>query len=198
MSARQLLVLRHGRTETNERHVITGSMDIPLSPGGAAELSALRGRYPAANRFFTSGMLRARQSLALLYGEVPHTDFPDLGEYRFGIFEGRSHRDLLLEEPIYQAWFVRESDDVICPGGESNRMFAERVARGFRAVIAESWEGLAVLIAHGGVIRQMIRQFAPSAFEQKPPGNATGYLLTLGEGGEVLSAERFDGVAIAP
>jgi broad specificity phosphatase PhoE len=198
VSARQLLVLRHGRTETNERHVLTGAMDIPLSPGGAAELAALRGQYPTANRFFTSGMLRARQSLALLYGEVPHSDFPDLGEYRFGCFEGRNHRDLLLEEPIYRNWFARESEDVICPGGESNRMFAERVARGFRAIIAEQWEGLAVLIAHGGVIRQMIRQFAPAAFDQKPPGNAAGYLLTLGEDGGVLCAERFDGAAIAP
>lgn len=188
---RELLMLRHGVTEANEKRVFTGASDIPLSEGGRAALSPLLGTYPEANAFFTSGMLRARQTLALLYGDVPQVEIPDLAEYRFGDFEGRGHGDLFENEPVYRAWLSQESVDVVCPGGESRRMFDARVARGWRRLVAVPWDGRAVLVSHGGVLGSLMRQFAPGAQGYTPPFNVHGWRVWLSGGGDILRHEAF-------
>ena len=69
-------LIRHGRTRANEAHLYCGSTDLSLSPGGEEELKQLRYRLPPA-RFLTSGMARTEQTLALLFGEVPHNQAPE-------------------------------------------------------------------------------------------------------------------------
>lgn len=50
----RILLLRHGITEANEKHLYCGSTDLPLSPGGRAALR--RQEMPArAHGFITSG-----------------------------------------------------------------------------------------------------------------------------------------------
>lgn len=181
---REILVLRHGMTAANEQRLFTGSQDVPLSDRGIAELAAREGRYPPAVFFFTSGMLRARQTLALLYGEVPSIDIPDLAEINLGRFEGQRHDQLVETDSVYRAWLEDGAEDVICPGGESRRMFRERIQRGWEALAQHTWEGLAVLVTHGGVIHNLLGG--------APPTNGCGYRVTLGEAGEILASEAFE------
>ena len=64
---KRLILLRHGRTEGNERQLYYGATDIPLLPSGLQALqdAAARGVYPAPDgfTFVTSGMLRARSPI---------------------------------------------------------------------------------------------------------------------------------------
>lgn len=191
MHKRQLLMLRHGITEANEKRVFTGAMDIPLSPHGKMALKEISGTYPPGALYFTSGMVRAKQTLALLYGDVPAIDMPDLAEYRFGDFEGRGHADLWENEPQYREWVKREDMDIACPGGESYRMFDARVRLGFDVLCAHAWQGLSVLIAHGGVLAAIMRLYAHKGAWSQPPCNACGYRLHLGEGSKITGYEAF-------
>ncbi len=186
---REIRLLRHGRTETNEWRVFTGAMDIPLSEGGRAALAARAGTYPEANAFFTSGMLRARQTLETLYGGARSVDLPDLGEYRFGTFENRGHDELYASEPVYRAW-VGGDRNAVCPGGESMAMFDDRVAAGWRAVLGHAWDGLAVLVAHGGVICCILRQFGGNG-PVATPGNGDGYAVRLAGSGDIAGFEAY-------
>lgn len=187
---RELLVIRHGETEMNERKRFTGGQDVPLSEKGRRALSPLFGTYPAAALFFTSGMRRTRETLALLYGDVPSVAISELGETRLGRFEGRDHDTLYKTDPIYRAWL--ESMEVVPPGGESRRQFDARVVRGFEALRAHGWTGRAVLVAHGGVISSLMRQFAPAGFEQtKPIHNACGWMLRLDAAGNIVEYKDF-------
>lgn len=177
-------MIRHGVTGGNERGIYTGAMDIPLAPAGWAALRQSRTLYPRAGVFFTSGMLRARQTLCALYGDVQAAHIPDLGEYRFGAFEGRSHAQLYAQEPLYRAWLAEDGDGIICPGGESRQMFAARVGRGWQALASAPWDGLAVLVAHGGVLSVLLARLLPEEAPFDPPGNGCGWRLTLdGAGG---------------
>lgn len=128
---RKLLLLRHGMTEANEKGVFSGAIDLPLSERGRAALAPLRGRMPPASLFFTSGMLRARQTLEILYGHVDSVTVEELAEYRFGTFEMRSHADLFEKEPVYRLWLQEDALDIACPGGETRRAFEARVRSGF-------------------------------------------------------------------
>ena len=187
---RELLIVRHGPTEANERRVFTGAVDVPLSARGEAVILAKKPSFPPAQAFFTSGMLRANQTLALLYGDVPYTVIADLKEYNFGHFEGRGHDDLYREEPAYRAWLQEDALDVACPGGETRRAFSQRIARGWEALAAEPWDGLAVLVTHGGVISTLMPMLVPG-IEQVIPGNGEGYRLVLAEDGQVTAWEAF-------
>ena len=66
-----IYLIRHGKTEANEKHLYCGSTDLPLSEAGRAELQNLH--YDIKNvRFLTSGMKRANESLQILFGDVPY------------------------------------------------------------------------------------------------------------------------------
>ena len=66
----RILLLRHGITEANEKHLYCGSTDLPLSPAGRAALR--RQEMPApGTRFITSGMRRCNETLEALFGTVP-------------------------------------------------------------------------------------------------------------------------------
>ena len=56
-----IYLIRHGKTEANERRLYCGSTDLPLSEGGRAELMGIH--YDIQNvRFLTSGMKRCKRS----------------------------------------------------------------------------------------------------------------------------------------
>lgn len=188
---RELLLLRHGITEANQQHIYAGAMDVPLCEEGTQALADARGQYPQAVRFFTSGMLRARQTLQILYGDVAHTDIPALAEYRMGAFEGRSHDALYASEPLYRAWVSDGGDRVVCPGGESRQGFAARVGEGWHTLIAAEWSGLAVLVTHGGVIVSLLEQFAPSAPPYVNTPNGGGWRIALDSHGGITAYEAW-------
>lgn len=183
-------MLRHGVTDFNERRVFTGAGDIPLSPKGMERLAAERDKYPPANIFFTSGMLRARQTLQILYGDVPHVDIPALAEYNFGVYEGRSHDDLYENEPVYRKWLAQDLD-IACPGGETRRGFSVRVRGGFEALTAQEWAGLAVLVTHGGVLYEIAAQMGPETDGLTHPDNGAGWLALLAADGTIETLEAF-------
>ena len=92
----KLYLLRHGQTEGSLRNLYYGAANIPVLPESLEELhaAAQRGVYPKAQRYYTSGLLRTEQTLAAIYGDVPHTQLPGLREMDFGDFEMHSYEEL--------------------------------------------------------------------------------------------------------
>ena len=81
-----IYLIRHGKTEANERRLYCGSTDLSLSNAGKAELKKLH--YEIKNvRFLTSGMKRTNETLRVLFGNVPFEVNPRFREVDFGIFE---------------------------------------------------------------------------------------------------------------
>ena len=65
----KIVLLRHGLTEANEKHLYCGSTDLPLSPAGRAALRRLEMPAPGT-RFISSGMRRCNETLEALFGAV--------------------------------------------------------------------------------------------------------------------------------
>ena len=60
-----IYLIRHGKTEANEKHLYCGSTDLPLSEAGREELQSVH--YDIKNvRFLTSGMKRTEETLKTL------------------------------------------------------------------------------------------------------------------------------------
>lgn len=156
----RLTLLRHGLTEGNVRRLYYGSTDLSLLPEGLEALKSLRvrGGYPTASRYYTSGMERTEQTLEALYGPVPHGTLPGLREMDFGDFEMHTYEEL-REDPAYQRWISGDLEENACPGGESGRQVTARALEALATVLAAGED--AVCVTHGGVIGGLMMAWFP-------------------------------------
>lgn len=150
----KLYLLRHGQTEGSLRDLYYGAANIPVLPESLEELhaAAQRGIYPKAQRYYTSGLLRTEQTLAAIYGDVPHTQLPGLREMDFGDFEMHSYEEL-KDWPSYQKW-IEDVEHNPCPNGESAPLVLARNLEAIAPVLAADED--AVCVAHGGVISGLL------------------------------------------
>ena len=149
-----IYLIRHGKTEANEKHLYCGSTDLPLSEAGKAELQGLR--YDIKNvRFITSGMKRTNETLNILFGDVPFDTDPRFREVDFGIFEMRSYEEL-KDNPDYQTWITGDNNVNVPPNGESGAQMKARVLVAFSEIQEDT-----CVITHGGVIAAIMENLFP-------------------------------------
>ncbi|MBQ9168321.1 MAG: histidine phosphatase family protein [Oscillospiraceae bacterium] len=166
-------LIRHGRTEANEKHLYCGSTDLPLSDAGKAELQNLH--YKIKNvRFITSGMKRTNETLHILFGDVPYEVDPRFREVDFGIFEMHSYEEL-KDKPEYRSWLTGDNEANVPPKGESGEQMKRRVLAAFSKIREDT-----CIITHGGVIAAIMQHLFPNEsktrYEWQPkPGH--GYMI---------------------
>ncbi|MBR0545530.1 MAG: histidine phosphatase family protein [Treponema sp.] len=169
-------LIRHGKTEANERRLYCGSTDLPLSEKGREELSRVRYSLPPA-RFLTSGMRRANETLRVLFGDVAFEEEPGFREVDFGLFEMKSY-DQLKDTPEYQRWICGNNEENVPPGGESGVQMKQRVLRAYRALEEDT-----VVVTHGGVIAAIMEELFPGEGKNRyqwQPENGCGYVISEG------------------
>ena len=110
-----VFLARHGETAWSLSGQHTGLSDIPLTPHGEQNARSL-GRRLAGFSFayvFTSPLQRARRTCELAgFGGVAKID-PDLVEWNYGEYEGRTTAEIRQQRPDWKLF--RDG----CPGGES-------------------------------------------------------------------------------
>lgn len=177
----KLILIRHGKTEANEKHLYCGSTDLPLSKAGKTELLARTKEtsYPTINGalILTSGMQRCEETLSILYGDIPHQTNAAFREMDFGAFEMHSYEEL-KNEPVYMTWITGDNEANITPGGESGNDMTKRVICGLKQLLTNEKDVL--LITHGGVIAAIMTYLFPkeekNRYEWQPkPGG--GYSI---------------------
>lgn len=180
----KLTLLRHGQTEGSLHDLYYGASDIPVLPDSLAALHRQASRYPTAPRYFTSGLMRTEQTLAAIYGDVPHTALPGLREMDFGDFEMRSYEEL-KDDPAFQHW-ITDSEHLPCPNGESAPQTTARNLAALETVLAAQED--AVCVIHGGVTSGlMMHWFGGTRYDYLlQPG--TGYQVTF-DGDKPVSYE---------
>lgn len=182
----KLILIRHGKTEANEKHLYCGSTDLPLSETGVAEILTRKETtaYPNITgcRVLTSGMKRCEETLAILYGEIPHETDAAFREMDFGVFEMRSYEEM-KNDPAYIAWITGDNEANVTPGGESGNVTTARVICGLERLISDGRDTL--LVTHGGVIAAIMAHLFPddgkNRYEWQPkPGG--GYEIDMETG----------------
>ena len=169
-----IYLIRHGKTEANEKRLYCGSTDLPLSDAGKEELRSVH--YDIKDvRFISSGMKRANETLRILFGDVPYEVDPRFREVDFGIFEMHSYEQL-KDTPEYQAWLTGDNDANIPPNGESGVQMRERVLQAFSEIQEDS-----CIITHGGVIASIMAYLFPNEGKNRyqwQPQNGWGYAIS--------------------
>ena len=168
-----IYLIRHGKTEANEKHLYCGRTDLPLSEAGREELQDVH--YEIKNvRFLTSGMKRTNETLQILFEDVPYEVEPRFREVDFGIFEMQSFEQL-KDTPKYQAWLTGDNDANIPPQGESGVQMKARVLAAFSEIKEDT-----CIITHGGCIAAMMEHLFPGEGKNRyewQPKNGCGYII---------------------
>jgi probable phosphoglycerate mutase len=174
-----LILLRHGETEWSLAGKHTGRTDIPLTPRGEAAAAALAPLLVKRDiiAVLTSPAQRAMRTASLALGPADDDaqQDPDLWEWDYGGYEGKTTAEIQERHPGWYLW-----RDGVIPGdsdhpGESVDAVGVRTDR----VLARVWpllnEGDVALVAHGHVLRVLTARWL-----NLPP--AGGRLFSLDTG----------------
>ena len=142
-----LYLARHGETAWSLSGQHTSVTDLPLTEAGERQADYLGHRLKGQRfaKVFTSPLQRAARTCARAgFGDVVQVD-PDLLEWNYGRYEGRTSKDIHAERPDWDLF--RDG----CPGGESPDEVgarADRVVQKARAI-----EGDVLLFSSGHILR---------------------------------------------
>lgn len=184
MAPLRLLLVRHGETADNEAGTMCGDDSAPLNEKGEAQAKRLAKLFAArggVRAIFASPTTRTKQTAAAIAEalDLEVQVAAALKELDFGQWQGLSMADISTQHPKeFDAWLGHP--DKACPGGESIADLSARVTA-WREELASSLAdpGSAaeppeligetpvniVVVAHGGTIRELIRQALQAPLE---------------------------------
>jgi alpha-ribazole phosphatase/probable phosphoglycerate mutase len=155
-----MVLIRHAAIDTGAR--LCGSLDLPLSPAGRAQIHALVRRPAHAgvpDALFTSTLKRAVEvacELGRVWRREPWAaDWAR--EIECGEFEGMPLEQLQRDYP--DLWTRNEAqieDAFGWPGGETYAQFRARVLAGLDSLAGTYPSGRVVIVTHAGVISQVL------------------------------------------
>jgi probable phosphoglycerate mutase len=159
--ATRVIAIRHGETAWNVDTRIQGQLDIPLNDNGrwqARRLAQALADEPL-QAIYASDLGRAfetAQALAEAVGLEVVTD-TGLRERGFGIFEGRTWKEIEQQWPDLSARWRKRDPDFGPEGGETLASFYDRcIGAASRIAAAHAGQSIA-LVAHGGVLDCLYR-----------------------------------------
>jgi broad specificity phosphatase PhoE len=163
---REIWLIRHGETEWSRSGAHTGLTDLPLTPAGCEAATRL-GTQLAGHPFalvLTSPLQRSEDTARLAGFPGAKLD-PNLVEWNYGDYEGRSTSQIQVDCPGWNLW----NDGV--PNGETVDQVAARADTVIKRALVS--DGDVALFAHGHVLRILTARWLGL-----PP--ASGRLFALG------------------
>ena len=172
-----LVLVRHGQSEWNEKNLFTGWKDPNLTKKGIGEAieagKLLKAKNMKFDLMYTSNLTRAQETGRLILEEMNLTNITiekdqSLNERNYGDLAGLNKDDARKKWGDEQVHIWRRSFDVPPPGGESLKNTAERVLPYFhKNIMPEVKKGLDILIAaHGNSLRALVMELESISSEE--------------------------------
>ncbi|WP_175986857.1 histidine phosphatase family protein [Bacillus sp. Marseille-Q1617] len=153
----EILLVRHGESEADILNVHEGRADFSLTERGVRQVEAMAKRvkeeFPP-DLIWCSTLKRARETAEKLAEEVgcELIYHEDLMEHNNGVLAGLSFKEA---EKIPMPRHLHESVE----NGESRIEFRMRIEMIFSKIMADSNVNRLAIVAHGGVINNLLRSF---------------------------------------
>jgi probable phosphoglycerate mutase len=162
----EVYLARHGETAWTISHQHTGRTDIPLTARGEANARSLGERLnrETFERVLVSPLGRARRTGELAGFSVQGRPEPDLLEWDYGLYEGRTTAEIRVERP---GWYLFRDG---CPGGESVEAVGARADR--VVALLKATQGRVMLFGHSHFFRVLAARWLGL-----PPADARYFVL---------------------
>jgi alpha-ribazole phosphatase len=156
----ELILIRHGETDSNRRGTYLGWTDVHLNEEGIRQAyiarEKLKNEKPDA--IYCSPLERTKRTAQIInenYGiEIKYVE--DLKERCFGAWEDLTHKEILERYPQeYELW-IKDHVNYCVEGGESTIQAYNRVTGFFEKLIKDNSNGTFIIVTHLGCIRKVI------------------------------------------
>ena len=190
----RLLLIRHAATAWTAQGRFQGQTDIPLSPHGRRQASALAQRLMAEtlHMLYASDLQRAwetARAIAAPHALPVHAE-PRLREMAFGCWEGLTYAEMQQQDAQRLAAWERDQLHSAPPGGETLLHMTERIRAAYADVLAAGQEKTVGLVAHGGPLQLLLclaLGLPPQAYWQFAVSPASLSELCVYEQGAILT-----------
>lgn len=193
-----ITLIRHGKTECNEKSLYCGYSDVPLSEYGKEELKNKKKYFDKKyDYYFTSGLKRAEETFKIYFEDTAHDKIKELSEYNFGVYELKSYYDMEKDEGFIK-WLYDQTDTIKCPQGDSRHEFKERIKQGFNILLNKAKEKKFCTMAgviHGGPIGMILELLYDNKkkFYTWQPKNGDAYIIEADVlNNKILSAQLIE------
>lgn len=154
---KQIILMRHGISEGNEKNIVQGQLNYHLSTKGVQELSKLDiKKLEKINDIYSSDLFRAVETAKIIKertnfaGKINTTEI--LRENSAGILEGMTKEKINEEYPEYYKIYLARGDYDLIPGADSWYYNQSRALAFLQKYIGkEDYNDL--IVSHGAFIR---------------------------------------------
>lgn len=146
----EIVLIRHGETTWSASGQHTSVTDLDLTENGVAQAKALAPLL--SRRHFTEVWSSPRKRALVtadLAGLAVTAVVPDLAEWAYGDYEGRTGEDIREEDPGWSLW----TDGGKGPGGETAEQVGARLDRALAEAEPLLDHGDVAFLAHGHSLR---------------------------------------------
>lgn len=156
----EIIIIRHGQTESNVQNRYVGWTDVPLNKRGFEQVDETCKRLEGfkADKIYTSPLLRAYQTAEILQkqigGELIIAE--ELREHNFGIFDNLSHSEILENHKDHYSEWIKDWINFRISEGESAREVYERNNRFIKNEVLKLQLEKVVVVSHFGCIRNIL------------------------------------------
>jgi len=175
-NAVSVLMVRHGESTWNANHIWQGQSDPKLSEKGVRQAESLADslKEEKIDLVFCSDLTRAVETADIICRTLDlGTPIKDkrLRERAFSSLEGKSVSQIsrLLGKKIDSTFLL---DNDVLPYSETLNAFDRRVFDFFTELSNKYMENSILIVAHGGVLRTVIRNYAPEKLTSRALDNA--------------------------
>jgi 2,3-bisphosphoglycerate-dependent phosphoglycerate mutase len=196
-----VILLRHGKSEWNEKGLWTGHTDVDLAESGKQEarLAAEAIRDIAIHKIHVSDLKRAQQTMnevkqTLGLAHIKHSTHHAIKERHYGLYTGKNKWEIKAKVGEEEFQRMRRGWDVPIPEGETLKDVYHRASAYYDEYIKpELQAGHNVLIvAHGNSLRALakhIDNLTEAAVGALEIGTGEVHCYELDDGGKVINKE---------
>lgn len=154
--AKNLILIRHGKTNALKAGAFYGSTDIELHPDEFDRLKAIE--IPSSiKKIYSSPKRRCLETASLLFPDFTPNVIEHAKEVDFGNWEGLTFPEIeALNPELIDAW--SNDPDFSFPNGESLKAFQKRCEQLAQDLLKSDQETI-ILLCHGGIIRFLLCYF---------------------------------------
>jgi broad specificity phosphatase PhoE len=188
-----IYLVRHGQTEWNEKHIIMGQKDSPLTKLGLSQATSTAQELKNIqfDAIFSSDSLRAKRTAEIVKRErnliIQTSEL--LRERSHGHFEGKYVSEYMKEVcDLYQKFDkLPEEEKMIFKFSEdmeSDQQLITRVINQLREIALSFPNKKVLVVTHGGCIRTLLLKLGYATREKLQPGSFSnaGYVKLLSDG----------------
>lgn len=158
----EVIFVRHGESEMNEKGVYCGWSDSPLTPKGIIQAQAVSKKLAdeRIDLIISSNLDRCLVTAEIInrFHDKRIIQESELKEINFGKWEGLSYKDICREFYEEEKMWREDYIGFKIPEGESLLLMHKRVNNVFNKIIEDYHEKKILIVAHSGVIRSILSQ----------------------------------------